>query len=602
MSNTLVITTALEQTWNTSGPILFLGKWCDKYDSIKKLKEDNFKILDYHWDDREKFLKDYLYLNKLNTKLLKKLVVELNKYHKKNYSERYWNIIIGPWLITFIQIVFERYENLNNLFKNHKNYETIILKIDPNKMIPENYEKFQRLIMTDTWNHFIYSSILNFDSFEYKINKRYETFKNEEKFEDYLKPKVFSKRSKAYNFFLKILNKLKINEEVLISESYLGKIDEIKLCIKLKTLPRFDSMTYLSDSDISKNRNKISLKKDCENNFEEFLCNIISEQIPKSFLEDYNIVKLASEKMNWPKKPKVIFTSHFMQKTLPSRYVAENIEKFGSKLIHGQHGGVYGQYLFSSMQDFELSICDHYLSWGWTLPSNRKIIPFGILKNINNIKHCKKTASVLLMVLRSQPKYTHKLNSFSGTNQIAKYFEDNINLCKRLNKNILENKLTLRFHARKFGWNENIMFKNQFPKIKIDYGYSKITNLLKKSKLVLHTYIGTGYLETLASNIPTVVFANLNDCLINDETKEYLKILKKVNIFHDNYSSAAEFINNNWDNIDSWWNKAETQNARIIYCDKFVKSNKNKVNKLYKIINEKKNLNKFNENHRLNTH
>ena len=370
----------------------------------------------------------------------------------------------------------------------------------------------------------------------------------------------------------------------------MGKIDEMKLCIKLKTLPRFNMMTYISNSEISKNRNQIFLRSDCESIFEEFICNLIPQQIPKSFLEDFDIVKFESEKMSWPKKPKVIFTSHFMQKTLPSRYVAENIEKFGSKLIHGQHGGVYGQYLFSSMQDYELAISDQYLSWGWTMPENKKVIPFGILKNIDNIRYCKKTASTLLMVLRSQPKYTHKLNSYSGTNQITKYFEDNINLCKQLDKDIVDNKLILRFHSRKFGWNEEDLFKNQFPKIKIDKGYSKITDLLKESKLVLHTYIGTGYLETLASNFPTVVFANINDCLVNNETKEYLEILKEVNIFHDNFSSAAKFINDNWGNINNWWNREETQKARNIYCNKFVKSNKNMINELYKIINKQKNF------------
>ena len=588
MSNILIVTTALEQTWETSGPIIFLGKWCSKYDNLKKLKKANFEILDYHWDDRQKLVKDYLYLKNLNKKLLKKIAKELNKYHELNYSERYWEIIIGPWLITFIQIIFERYENLKNLLDNNKSYETIILKIDSNKMIPENFEKFQRLIVTETWNHFIYSSIINTDFFTFKINKRYQTFKNEEKYEDYLKLKILSKRNKAYNFFLKIFNKIKANQDVLISESYLGKIDEIKLCIKLKVLPRFDTMTYISNSEISKNRTQIFLKNDCESIFEEFICNLIPQQIPKSFLEDFIKVKLESEKMNWPKKPKVIFTSHFMQKTLPSRYTAENIEKFGSKLVHGQHGGVYGQYLFSSMQDYELATCDQYLSWGWTLPENKKIIPFGILKNINDIKYYKKKASKLLMVLRSQPKYTHKLNSYSGTNQISKYFEENIHLCKKLDKDLIDNKLILRFHSRKFGWNEEVLFKNQFPLIEIDNGYSKMTDLLKKSKLVLHTYIGTGYLETLASNFPTVVFANINECLINNETKDYLEILKEVNIFHDNYSSAAKFINDNWENLDNWWNKEETQKARNIYCDKFVKSNKNMIDKLYKIINEQR--------------
>ena len=66
--------------------------------------------------------------------------------------------------------------------------------------------------------------------------------------------------------------------------------------------------------------------------------------------------------------------------------------------------------------------------------------------------------------------------------------------------------------------------------------------------------------------------------------------LKKVNIFHDNYSCAAEFINKNWENIDNWWNKEETQKARIIFCNKFAKKNKNMIDKLYKIIDEQKKL------------
>ena len=589
MPNILLVTTSLEQTWQTADEIIFLGKWCNKYDNIAKLGEKKYKMLDYHWDDRQKLLNDYKYLNNLNKRLIKKLTIELNRYHKTNFTERYWKIIIGPWLITFIQIIFERYENLNNLFKKEKVNETIIAEINPNIMIPKNYEQFSRLTLTQTWNHFIYSSILNFDNFKFKIDKKYHEFKNEERYENYLKPKSLLRINKIYELFVRIFRKMNKNEEILISESYLGLVDEIKLCLKLKTIPRFDTAYHLPNSNISKNRDKISLNYDCENIFEEFICELIPKQIPKSFIEDFNDIKIKSEEMCWPKKPKIVFTSHFLQKTLQSRYVAENVEKFGTKLIHGQHGGVYGQYLFTSMQDYELDVCDKYLSWGWTLPDKEKIISFGILKNINKIKYNKKSEN-LLMVLRSQTLYTHKLNSYSGTNQIAKYFEDNVNLCKELDKNIIENNLILRLHARKFGWNEDMLFKSQIPKIKIDSGYLAIPKLLNESKLALHTYIGTGYLETLTSNFPTIIFANLKECLVNSETKEYLKILEKVNIFHDNYSSAAKFINNNWNNIDEWWNKEETQNARNIFCEKFAKLNKNKVKKIYRLINDQKKL------------
>ena len=134
-----------------------------------------------------------------------------------------------------------------------------------------------------------------------------------------------------------------------------------------------------------------------------------------------------------------------MQKSFQSRYVAECIEKNDTKLIIGQHGGVYGQYLFSSMEDYELKICDKYLSWGWNNSKDKKIVPFGIIKNIKKIKYNRKNKD-LLMILRSQTKYTHRINSYSGTNQIKKYFYENIEFCKKLDKEIVENNLILRFH------------------------------------------------------------------------------------------------------------------------------------------------------------
>ena len=79
----------------------------------------------------------------------------------------------------------------------------------------------------------------------------------------------------------------------------------------------------------------------------------------------------------------------------------------------------------------------------------------------------------------------------------------------------------MRFHARKFGWDEDKIFLNSFPNIGIDMGYKKILELYYKSKLVLHTYIGTGYLETLTMNIPTIIFANTKECMLKEETLKY---------------------------------------------------------------------------------
>ena len=139
-------------------------------------------------------------------------------------------------------------------------------------------------------------------------------------------------------------------------------------------------------------------------------------------------------------------------------------------------------------------------------------------------------------------------------------------------------------HAKRF-WNEEYLFKTQMPKINIDRGYQSIFKLIKKSKLVIHSYVGTGYLETLSMNLPTIVFTNLRDCLLKKDVIDDLKVLADENIFHESYESAATFLKENYNNINEWWYDDKTQNARIYFCKKHAMENKNKLNDIIKIFN-----------------
>lgn len=578
MSEKLLVTTSLKQTWSEEETI-FLGHWCENQSNFEGLNKKNYEISKYYWDDREKLVKDYKYINSLYKKIIPSFKSMLNKYHSVDFSERYWKIIIGPWLITFLQIVFERYSNLSFFFSNKKikDLQTIILKIEKNQLTPKTYEEFTRLMLSDTWNHHIYSLLLEFDKFSFPVKKVYKNFENEEKYQEYLIKRI-SLKNKIINNFTNIFSK----QSVLISESYLGLKNEFFLALNFLSFPRYPIGDVDIKNEINYQRHKINLEFNSENFFEEFIKKNILNFMPSSYLEKYSLVGKAVENMKWAKRPKIIFTSHFMTKTLQSRYTADCLEKNESKLVIGQHGGVYGQYLFSSMQDFEIDISDKYLTWGWH-NTNEKIIPFGVIKNLKKNKYNPNNEN-LLMIMRSQSRYTHRLNSYSGTNQIKKYYDENIELCKNLNPKIKEENLLLRFHARKFGWDEEKLFKNKLKKVRIDMGYEKISKLLSSAKLVLHTYIGTGYLETLASNIPTIIFANTKECLLNEQTLIDLNALKETNIYHENYSSAVKFINSNWDNISSWWFSDTTQNVRKKFCEKYSKINLNKIRDLKKIF------------------
>ena len=344
------------------------------------------------------------------------------------------------------------------------------------------------------------------------------------------------------------------------------------------------TLNFLKKKNVDdEKREKYLLKNfNSKNKFENLLCDLIKIQLPLSFFENFKEMQKIVLNINWPTKPSVIFSSHLLNKSIKSFYTAEKIEKFDTKLVYGQHGGGYGQFDIYDVIDHELDVCDKFLTWGWSDPVNKKIVPFGIIKDISKIKYNKKNDKILL-IIKGYSRYRYEFNSDLFSGQMENYFEECVQFCKQVDSNISENKLTIRLHAKRF-WNEGLIFKNELPKIQIEGGYKSIHKLISNYKLVIHSYVATGYLETLAANFPTLIFTNMNYYLLNKETRDGLKILSDAQIFHPNYDSAANFINKNYENIDAWWNNEKTQKARSLFCKKYANINKDTVNDLIKIL------------------
>ena len=138
---------------------LFLGEWCKDYELNEEF--NNIKKINYHWDNKNKAYKDYLYLKNLKKEILKSLTKKLNEIHKINLSERAWDLIIGWWLYNFITVAFDRWSMIKDVnqkyqdlaihsFKKPKDFslETIDTTDFINKAGHEHM-----------WNHFFYIRI-----------------------------------------------------------------------------------------------------------------------------------------------------------------------------------------------------------------------------------------------------------------------------------------------------------------------------------------------------------------------------------------------------------------------------------------------------------
>ena len=583
-----LITTALKETWKTDSPVIFLGEWCFYNNDKNSLGEIDYEVLSYHWKDYTKLKSDYEYLNQFDERLLKELVIWLNNYHNVSYSERYWLILIGPWLTYFIHVVFDRWESVRIALKNYKiiGAESVTYCDDEN--IPNNMLEFVVWLFSDKWNHYIYNDILKVHLGQDKIyqvkpivtDKLYNV---NQTFPHSIKERLFKSTSNILRSALAFFTK---RNKFFIGSSYLGLRNELILNLRLGQLPSlYEFRTPKKSCANFKLRDSLAFNYISDNPFEKYITKIIVKNMPICFLEGYQSMVKEIKSLNFPKTPKVIFTSNFLAfDSLAMAYTAKHIEN-GAKLIHGQHGG-YGIPDFMSAFDHELKIADRFIAWG-DIKESTKIESIGIFKPVNQYKlnHSPNLNTRLLLVLGFWTRYSFRLDSGAGLDA-EEAINESIRFADKLGTNFRKDSLLVRLYPSDRRVKQMEKWKQYFSEINFDDN-GPIANLVLKSRLVVYSYnIGTGYLEFLSANVPTIAFWNMKASPISQSAEPFFHQLRIAGIFHDTPEEAALFIQSIWDDVEEWWNSESVQDARRNFCKKFANLQDNILVQVEKVLRE----------------
>ena len=115
----------------------FLGPWC----------KNNINLFDKKFNDTlnfnktfniKKYSSDVKFLIKKYEFTLKILTFELNKIHKTNHSQKYWELLLCRWLMTWINhtyFIWDYVKKINRKFEVLNVYQN---KFDSKSFIPED--------------------------------------------------------------------------------------------------------------------------------------------------------------------------------------------------------------------------------------------------------------------------------------------------------------------------------------------------------------------------------------------------------------------------------------------------------------------------------
>ena len=362
----------------------------------------------------------------------------------------------------------------------------------------------------------------------------------------------------------------------------------MNLNIKLKQLPFLWIPPDYKHEEISiKKRNTFFYTPTNKKDFKSFFKSIIINIIPKSYLENFENINFALQK-SWPQNVNQIITQSFRKDDIFKIWTANMLKK-KSKLFIFQHGGFYGINAFCDGEDLETRFSSKFFSWGWK-DNNKKINPFIPLKfnttklyqNTNKDKNDK-----IIFCVSVHTKYLSPIPGCYPRNnfeRVIKLFSVKEILSEL--KPSIKSKITIRYNGKLALINKSYNFDKSFygNNLNFDDGSKQLVKYLNKTRLVIHDNNSTGWLETIFYNIPTVIILNKDIEKFRNKFSKNLNELKKNKIIHFDSSTLAKFVNNNYNNIEKWWNSEKVKKSVKSLKDEYIKSSADPLNDLIKVL------------------
>jgi putative transferase (TIGR04331 family) len=563
----LLVTTALEQTWGDGQPILYAGEWCRLYDRRDAWSARPHEVLAYHWSDRAKLLSDYRYLNDLQESLLICLAEALNAYHGIERPVRYWRMVLGVWLPTYVAVLFDRWECLRLAFAREAAMDTIALPPAQRDDPPGDGDAFiNAAAYSPEWNHRLFPQIIREAHARRCAIREVAAAGRPSCSEPPGAPAP--RRALAKNALRAVVWRVDAlagllfrSYKVTFVTSYFSPAALVRLNLALGQVPRL----YLSEfaypaqgsagvsADVHSERAAtLKIRRAAGSDFEAFLNARIARDLPRAYVEDFPTLLQRAGQIHIATKVICSAVAHWGNE-LFKLWCAEQMLK-GTKFVALTHGGAIPVSIDQTMY-FEEKVSDRKVTWSIPfLPNHVRLPP-------NKLVGKRVSSSKTICAVVTQETPLHPFRASEGPIGIGVL--EVVPLVSRLFAG-LRREIQQCFRVkpyRNLGWNTRQRISDAIGAERIYTGPS-YESCLAQSRLVICTYPETTFAEAMASGLPTLLVYSAHLWQTIPQLQDLLAKLRSAGILYDDPQQAAEHVNRIWDDADGWWRTPAVVAAR----------------------------------------
>lgn len=563
-------TTALSEFWDPSQELLCLGSWCLRHDRRSEWASLRHRVLPCPWDDRERFYRAAQELEASGERLLRHLVDYLNAAHRVSCSERYWRILIGPWLLHYLHAIYDRHAHLADAFARHPDLQTIVMDAGSYRVPGDMTDAIEHL-SGDAYNLQLFSQLLQEMGHRFPARPYGGPWTAPENGSATKARRPLRRLAKGgLHAAIRAAKRLQ-GARWRVAVHHLEYSDlllwPLMLRMQFRVLPAQiqESWAHELPGPVWDDRRHGLRGLTSGSEFERLAVRLLPHHLPTLYLEGYHAARAAAMRYA-SAAPSVIISAAAWHFDEPFKFVAAEAARAGTRLIAVQHGGGYGLFRCCPPERHETGIGATFMAWGWAdqQPGVRNL-PYPKL-SLWLAKPKPRPASTILFVATCQPRYLYQFHSTPVGSQWEAYIAWQLRFLRAMPEGPRSTVL-FRPYAHDYGHGLRDRVATAFPEVRWDGG-APMLDRLHQSRLVVIDHLGTTLLETLALNIPTVLFWDPNRWEVRAEAAGDVDRLRRAGILCDAPEAAAANTMRAYAD-PGWWASDPVQAARRSFVERY---------------------------------
>jgi putative transferase (TIGR04331 family) len=569
-------TTALSDFWDTSQDILFLGSWCQRHANRAEWEGLKYQTMPSPWNDRVLFHAAAEYLDASGERMLVKLSDYLNSIHGLDKTQRYWRILIGPWLRQALHVTYDRYAHLKQALSLYPNLDTILLA-EQSYRVPSDTDSFVLWSFDDPYNLQLFSQLLIAMGHTFPTRALEYTWDTPAVETTAFRRKLLKS---AYALFQRgIGHVLSGAGRAILFDTYCprGMVWKLALRTRFRALPFESSVmeTIQRSEAIFDQRRQGLARLKSEDEFENLFVRLLPMSLPTVYVESFSAARSKAVGAI-PRNSSVIMSHTSWESGEIFKFIAAESAAQGSRLVVAQHGGGYGMFRFHACERHEKRLADSYMVWGWAdgnpvchnLPDPR-------VSRLLYVRRESKEPSDkrVLFVTTSHPRYLYRFHSSPVGTQWEEYYDWELRFLSAISPAIRAS-IVFRSYMYEFGHSARARISERFPDVCWDDG-RPLHSRLKNSRIAIFDNSATTFLESLVANVPTLLFWDPQRWEVRAEAESYFDALRQAEILHDSPESAALKLMQVYDSPAGWWLSEDVQRARQSFVERFALAREN---------------------------